>query len=103
MLRISDDIAKMETQLFGLEKDSEDYKELNKAIERKKKIAKDNGYIISGYSGLEYRIDMPYEAEFIKDTTLDEGKALVCGMLKMQVEYKGQIVQQAKLLVRENY
>lgn len=103
VLRISDDIAKMETQLFGLEKDSEDYKELNKAIERKKKIAKDNGYIISGYSGLEYRIDMPYEAEFIKDTTLDEGKALVCGMLKMQVEYKGQIVQQAKLLVRENY
>lgn len=103
VLRISDDIAKMETQLFSLEKDSEDYTALNRAIERKKKIAADNGYTISGYSGIEYRIDMPYEAEFIKDTSLAEGKAIVCGMLKMQVEYKGQIVQQAKLLVRENY
>ena len=102
MLKISDEIARMETNLNKMDKSVKGYKQLVKAIERIKKSAEDNGYEIINLIGHEYNDGMQCEAQFVNDEEIPEGKSIITGMLRMQVNYQGQMIQSPKIIVSQN-
>lgn len=102
VLKISDEIARMETNLNKMDKSVKGYKQLVKAIERIKKSAEDNGYEIINLIGHEYNDGMQCEAQFVNDEEIPEGKSIITGMLRMQVNYQGQMIQSPKIIVSQN-
>ncbi len=102
VLKISDEIARMETNLNKMDKSVKGYKQLVKAIERIKKSAEENGYEIINLIGHEYNDGMQCEAQFVNDEEIPEGKSIITGMLRMQVNYQGHMIQSPKIIVSQN-
>ena len=45
---------------------------------------------------------MQCEAQFVNDEEIPEGKSIITGMLRMQVNYQGQMIQSPKIIVSQN-
>ena len=52
--------------------------------------------------GQDYNDGMQFEARFVPDETLEEGKRIITGMIKMQVNYNGKMIQPAQIVVSQN-
>ncbi len=102
ILKLADDVAIMETNLSGLAKDQDGYAKLKESIDALKKTAADSGYEFIGYIGQEYRPNMPCDADFIHDDAIEQGKSVISAMIKMQVNYQGQMIQKPRFVVRQN-
>lgn len=102
MLKLADDVAIMETNLSGLNKEQDGYEKLKQSIDSLKKTALDSGYEFIGYIGQEYRPNMPCDADFIHDENIEQGKSVISAMIKMQVNYQGQMIQKPRFVVRQN-
>ena len=61
-----------------------------------------NGYEIISLLGQEYNDGMQFQARFVPDESLPEGKRIITGMIKMQVNYNGKMIQPAQIVVSQN-
>lgn len=101
-LKVGDEIAKIETNLSKMDPGVRGYNQLKQALKRIKDNFNAHGYEIVELLGLDYNDGMPFEAQFVPDETLPEGKRIISGITRLQINYNGEMIQSAKIVVRQN-
>ncbi len=102
VVKLADEIARIETNLSKMDKSVKGYKQLVQAKDRMINNVRANGYEIVSLMGQDYNDGMQFEARFVPDETLEEGKRIITGMIKMQVNYNGKMIQPAQIVVSQN-
>ena len=102
VVKLADEIARIETNLSKMDKSVRGYKQLVQAKDRMINNVRANGYEIISLLGQEYNDGMQFPARFVPDESLPEGKRIITGMIKMQVNYNGKMIQPAEIAVSQN-
>ena len=102
VVKLADEIARIETNLSKMDKSVRGYKQLIQAKDRMINNVRANGYEIISLLGQEYNDGMQFPARFVPDESLPEGKRIITGMIKMQVNYNGKMIQPAEIVVSQN-
>lgn len=102
VVKIADEIARIETNLAKMDKAVKGYKQLVQAKDRMINNVRAYGYEIVSLLGQEYNDGMQYQVRFVPDENLPEGKRIITGMIKMQVNYNGKMIQPAEIVVSQN-
>lgn len=87
VVKLADEIARIETNLSKMDKSVRGYKQLVQAKDRMINNVRANGYEIISLLGQEYNDGMQFQTRFVPDESLPEGKRIITGMIKMQVNY----------------
>lgn len=101
-LKVADEIVRIELNMSRMDSSIKGYKQLAKAVERIKDNFKANGYEIIDMLGLPYNEGMKVTANFVADEELKEGKQIITGITKPQINYNGQMIQAAQITVSQN-
>ena len=101
-LKVGDEIAKIETNLSKMNPEVRGYTQLKQALNRIKDNFNAHGYEIVELLGLDYNDGMPFEAQFVSDDRLPDGKRIISGITRLQINYNGEMIQSAKIVVRQN-
>ena len=101
-LKVADEIVRIELNMSRMDSSIKGYKQLAKAVERIKDNFKANGYEIVDMLGKPYNEGMKVSADFVVDEDLEEGKQIITGIPKPQVNYNGQMIQAAQITVSQN-
>lgn len=101
-LKVADEIARIKLNMSRMDSSIKGYKQLAKAVERIKDNFKANGYEIVDMLGMPYNEGMKVVANFVVDENLEEGKQIITGITKPQVNYNGQMIQSAQITVSQN-
>ena len=102
VVKLADEIARIETNLSKMDKSVRGYKQLVQAKDRMINNVRANGYEIISLLGQDYNDGMQFPARFVPDESLPEGKRIITGMIKMQVNYNGKMIQPAEIVVSQN-
>ena len=102
VVKLADEIARIETNLSKMDKSVRGYKQLVQAKDRMINNVRANGYEIISLLGQDYNDGMQFPARFVPDDSLPEGKRIITGMTKMQVNYNGKMIQPAEIVVSQN-
>ena len=102
VVKLADEIARIETNLSKMDKSVRGYKQLVQAKDRMINNVRANGYEIISLLGQEYNDGMQFHTRFVPDESLPEGKRIITGMIKMQVNYNGKMIQPAEIVVSQN-
>ncbi len=102
VVKLADEIARIETNLSKMDKSVRGYKQLVQAKDRMINNVRANGYEIISLLGQEYNDGMQFQTRFVPDENLPEGKRIITGMIKMQVNYNGKMIQPAEIVVSQN-
>lgn len=101
-LKIADEIARIETNLSRMDASVRGYKQLSASVRRMKDNFLANGYEMIDMLEKTYNEGMRVIPEFIFNEELKEGERIITSVIKPQVNYKGQIIQKAKITVTQN-
>ena len=101
-LKVADEIVRMEMNLSRMDPSVKGHKQLSKAVGRIKDNFKANGYEIVDMLGKPYNEGMKVVANFVADESLDEGKQIITGITKPQINYNGKMIQAAQITVSQN-
>lgn len=101
-LKVADEIVRIELNMSHMDSSIKGYKQLAKAVERIKDNFKANGYEIVDMLGKPYNEGMKAITNFVADEDLEEGKQIITGMTKPQINYNGQMIQAAQITVSQN-
>lgn len=101
-LKVADEIVRIELNMSRMDTSIKGYKQLAKAVERIKDNFKANGYEIVDMLGKPYNEGMKVTANFVTDEDLEEGKQIITGITKPQINYNGQMIQAAQITVSQN-
>ena len=102
VVKLADEIARIETNLSKMDKSVRGYKQLVQAKDRMINNVRANGYEIISLLGKEYNDGMQFQTRFVPDESLPEGKRIITGMIKMQVNFNGKMIQPAEIVVSQN-
>lgn len=102
VVKLADEIARIETNLSKMDKSVRGYKQLVQAKDRMINKVRANGYEIISLLGQEYNDGMQFQTRFVPDESLPEGKRIITGMITMQVNYNGKMIQPAEIVVSQN-
>ncbi len=102
VLKVADEIVRIETNLSRMDTTVKGYKQLAKAVERIRTNFLANGYEIVEMLGKPYNEGMKVVANFVSDDTLAEGEQKITGIIKPQINYKGKMIQSAQITVSQN-
>lgn len=101
-LKVADEIARIELNMSRMDSSIKGYRQLSRAVQRIKDNFKSKGYDIVDMLGKPYNEGMRVVANFIPDDTLEEGKQIITGITKPQVNYNGKMIQAAEITVSQN-
>lgn len=101
-LKVADEIVRIELNMSRMDSSIKGYKQLAKAVERIKDNFKANGYEIVDMLGQQYNEGMKVTANFVADEELEEGKQIITGITKPQINYNGQMIQAAQITISQN-
>lgn len=99
---LADRITFMEMTLYRMDSSVKGHKQLSKSITQMKDNLLANGYEIVDMLGKEYDEGMKVTANFIEDENIEEGKQIITGIVKPQINYKGVMIQSAQITVSQN-
>ena len=99
---LADRITFMEMTLFKMDPSVRGYKQLTKSISQMKNNLLANGYEIVDMLGKPYHDGMKVTANFIEDDSIEEGKQIITGIIKPQINYQGKMIQAAQITVSQN-
>ncbi|MBR4917776.1 MAG: hypothetical protein IKZ52_00980 [Bacteroidales bacterium] len=102
VLKVADEIVRIETNLLRMDSSVKGYKQLVKAVERIKANFLANGYEIVDMLAKPYNEGMKVTANFVTDETLAEGVQIITGIIKPQINYCGKMIQAAQITVNQN-
>lgn len=102
VLKVADEVTRLEVNLSRMDPSIRGYKILCKSIERIKDNMLANGYEIVEMLGKTYNEGMKVVANFVSDDTLAEGEQKITGIIKPQINYKGKMIQSAQITVSQN-
>ena len=101
-LKVADEIVRIELNMSRMDSSIKGYKQLSKAVERIKDNFNANGYEIVDMLGKPYNEGMKVTANFVADEDLEEGKQIITGITKPQINYNGLMIQAAQITVSQN-
>lgn len=101
-LKVADEIVRIQNNIDRMDPSDKNVSRLNKALDRMKSSFTAYGYEIVDMRGQEYTDNMPFEARFIPDDEIEEGKRIISGMDRLMVRYNGKMIQAPILAVRQN-
>ena len=99
---LADRITFMEMTLFKMDHKVKGYRQLSSSIKQMKDNLLANGYELVDMLGKEYNEGMRVVANFIVDEELEQGKQIITGIIKPQINYKGVMIQSAQITVSQN-
>lgn len=102
VLKVADEIVRIELNMSRMDSSIRGYKQLAKAVEHIKDNFSANGYEIVNMLGKPYNEGMKVIANFVVDEDLEEGKQIITGITKPQINYNGQMIQAAQITVSQN-
>lgn len=99
---LADRITFMEMTLYKMDSSVRGHKQLSKSIKQMKDNLLANGYELVDMLGKNYHDGMKVTANFIEDENLPEGKQIITGIIKPQINYNGKMIQSAQITVSQN-
>lgn len=102
VLELVNEVARIEGNLSKMDSSVRGYKQLVQAKDRMLCDVQAHGYEVISLIGQDYNDGMPFQTRFVPDDTLPEGKRIITGMSKMQVNYEGKMIQAAQIVVSQN-
>lgn len=102
VLKVADEITRIQINLSRMDSTVKGYKQLNKAVERILNTFQANGYEIISMLGAPYNEGMRVVANFVIDDSIEMGQQIITGIIKPQVNYRGQMIQAAEITVSQN-
>lgn len=99
---LADRITFMEMTLYKMDNSVRGHKQLSKSIKQMKDNLLANGYELVEMLGKDYHDGMKVTANFIEDENLPEGKQIITGIIKPQINYNGKMIQSAQITVSQN-
>lgn len=99
---LADRITFMEMTLYRMDSSIKGYKQLTKSIKNMKDNLLANGYELVDMLGKDYVEGMKLSASFVSDDSIEEGKQIITGIVKPQINYKGKMIQAAQITVSQN-
>lgn len=99
---LADRIAFMEMTLYKMDSSVRGHKQLSKSIKQMKDNLLANGYELVDMLGKDYHDGMKVTANFVEDEDLPEGKQIITGIIKPQINYQGKMIQSAQITVSQN-
>ena len=99
---LADRITFMEMTLFRMDPSVRGYKQLTKSISQMKDNLKASDYEIVDMLGKPYHEGMKVTANFVEDENVEQGKQIITGIIKPQINYQGQMIQAAQITVSQN-
>ena len=99
---LADRITFMEMTLYKMDPKVRGFRQLSKSISQMKDNLLANGYELVEMLGKPYNDGMKVTANFIEDEDLEQGKQIITGIIKPQINYKGQMIQAAQITVSQN-
>jgi hypothetical protein len=100
ILKVADEIVRMENNLNFMDEDVKGKKQLEKSIERIRDTYKVSGIEIKEMLGLDYNEGMTVKVQnWIEDKNLTKDEQKITRIIKPQVNIKGQIFQTAEIEV----
>ena len=103
VLAIADEMARMEQNLNSMPEAIHGRKQLMRSLQRMKTHLMIGGYEMVDMLGQPYFEGMKVVANFKFDETLPEGKQTVTAVVRPQVNYKGEMIQVAEIIVSQNF
>ncbi len=102
VLELVNEVTRIEGNLSKMDSSVRGYKQLVQAKDRMLNEVREHGYEVISLIGQDYNDGMPFQTRFVPDDTLPEGKRIITGMSKMQVNYNGRMIQAAQIVVSQN-
>lgn len=99
---LADRITFMEMTLYKMDSSVRGHKQLSKSIKQMKDNLLANGYELVDMLGKDYHDGMKVTANFVEDENLLEGKQIITGIIKPQINYQGKMIQSAQITVSQN-
>lgn len=99
---LADRITFMEMTLYKMDSSVRGHKQLAKSIAQMKDNMLANGYEIVDMLGKPYHEGMKVTANFVEDEDLEQGKQIITGIIKPQINYRGEMIQAAQITVSQN-
>ena len=78
------------------------HRQLSRSIAQMKDNLKANGYELVDMLGKEYHDGMKVTANIVDDENIPEGKQIITGIIKPQINYQGKMIQSAQITVSQN-
>lgn len=103
VLALADEIARMEQNLACMHEGTVGRKQLTRSLQRMKTHLKIAGYEVVDMLGQPYQEGMKVVANFKFDETLPEGQQVITAVVRPQVNYKGEMIQVAEIMVSQNF
>lgn len=102
IITLADRITFMEMTLYKMDSSVRGHKQLTKSIKQMKDNLLANGYELVDMLGKDYHDGMKVSANFVEDEDLPEGKQVITGIIKPQINFKGKMIQSAQITVSQN-
>ncbi|MBD5267752.1 MAG: hypothetical protein HDS41_06175 [Bacteroides sp.] len=99
---LADRITFMEMTLYKMDSSVRGHKQLSKSIKQMKDNLLANGYELVDMLGKDYHDGMRVTANFVENENLPEGKQIITGIIKPQINYQGKMIQSAQITVSQN-
>ena len=99
---LADRITFMEMTLYKMDSSVRGHKQLSKSIKQMKDNLLAHRYELVDMLGKDYHDGMKVTANFIEDEGLPQGKQVITGIIKPQINYKGKMIQSAQITVSQN-
>jgi hypothetical protein len=103
VLKIADEIVRMQKNISRIPPETKGIKPLEKGIDRIRDNIVANGYEMVELLNAVYEDRMNVDViNFIEDETLSTGEKIIAKVIKPQVNYKGVMIQRAQVEVAQN-
>lgn len=99
---LADRITFMEMTLYKMDSSVRGHRQLSRSIKQMKDNLLANGYELVDMLGKDYHDGMKVTANFVEDENLPEGKQIISGIIKPQINYHGKMIQSAQITVNQN-
>jgi uncharacterized protein YoxC len=98
-LKVADEIIRIQRNLSSMDPETKGLKQLEFAVERIQDNFKENGYEMVELLNKPYDQGMKVSAKFKPDGTLKRGEQIITRIIKPQVNYNNNIIQEAQVEV----
>jgi hypothetical protein len=102
VLKVADEIVRIETNLSRMDSGIKGFKQLAASVRRIKDNLLANNYELIDMLGKPYDEGMRVFADFVVDENLNAGARIITTIIKPQINFKGELIQKAKITVSQN-
>jgi cell division protein FtsL len=98
-LKVADEIIRIQKNLNGMDPETKGLKQLEFAVDRIQDNFRENGYEMVELLNKPYDQGMKVSAKFKPDKTVKQGEQIITRIIKPQVNYNNEIIQEAQVEV----